>query len=734
MVISAQEEARRLDSEYIGSEHLLLGLLNPELGEAARILLSHNVMTTRAEIAIKDVAGPGQGAPSGRIPFTPTAKKTLELALRESLQLGHNYIGPEHLLLGLLREADTVGYKTLIYLGADPEEIRSDVIETFNRGGSAATTDPRPGTTSKKPAQKSPAAGKKEGASGTGQIEEEREGIEAVPTHPDRPATQDELGRERLAAVIAERIRRGRNEDTETSVSSSIERRIKLWSDNRAGRDSGSFMVHVHAPWGAGKSSLLNFLARDLRNRGSWRVAGRLGRMLRHVLRPRAAARSNLSRWIVVEFSAWEHQRLAPPWWWLLAMVQRSCARELWRIDRGRWLCFWVCDIAWRLWNARVVAIAGLLLTAIAAAAWQLNWLGLPGAKLTTVQTALLMAVSAVTLASAIAEIVKGMSRTLAVGSAEGAVRFLKRAHDPLSVYRRRFHWLIRTSGRPLTVFIDDLDRCRPEYVVELLEGIQTLFVNEAVTYVVAADRTWLCESFACGYCDFKSAVGEPGRSLGFLFLEKTFQISMEIPPMSDIDQERYWERLMEDANHEGYVTEPDTDPSVFKEKFSGKSTQAEVEQTIRGLIQTGEHPEAVLAAGVRRLNAPELRDQQKSQLSEFAPLLEKNPRSMKRLMNAYGIERDRLLRDSYLLTRAERTQLALITILRLRWPELAEHLRRFPGDADYCLGRKPVLDSDHRYQSLFEDPELRRVFDGSRASAPLDPKFLVNFPGRPPS
>jgi hypothetical protein len=268
---------------------------------------------------------------------------------------------------------------------------------------------------------------------------------------------------------------------------------------------------------------------------------------------------------------------------------------------------------------------------------------------------------------------------------------------------------------------------------VELLEGIQTLFTTEPVTYVVAADRTWVCESFANAYSEFKGAVGDVGRPLGFLFLEKTFQISTEIPPMSSNDQAQYWDTLMRGV-HNGDRRERGRRDAKLADAFAGVSTQAEVEEKVGTLIHDdGEDLDDVMVAAVRRMNSPKLDDELEKLLSEFAPLLEKNPRSMKRLMNAYGIERDRLLRNGYFLTREERRQLALLTILWLRWPLFAEHLRKAPGDARYCIGQGTAMPQDHPYGGLFEDVEVRRLFDGSHIQERLNESLLSDFPSRQP-
>ena len=108
VVVLAQEEARLLNHSYIGTEHILLGLIHEGEGVAAKALESLNISLEAVRAQVEEIIGQGGSSPSGHIPFTPRAKKVLELSLREALQLGHNYIGTEHILLGLIREGEGV--------------------------------------------------------------------------------------------------------------------------------------------------------------------------------------------------------------------------------------------------------------------------------------------------------------------------------------------------------------------------------------------------------------------------------------------------------------------------------------------------------------------------------------------------------------------------------------------------------------------------------------------------
>src|SRR6201988_4880143 len=132
VVVLAQEEARMLNHNYIGTEHILLGLIHEGEGVAAKSLESLGISLEGVRSQVEEIIGQGQQAPSGHIPFTPRAKKVLELSLREALQLGHNYIGTEHILLGLIREGDGVAAQVLVKLGADLNRVRQQVIQLLH--------------------------------------------------------------------------------------------------------------------------------------------------------------------------------------------------------------------------------------------------------------------------------------------------------------------------------------------------------------------------------------------------------------------------------------------------------------------------------------------------------------------------------------------------------------------------------------------------------------------------
>ena len=213
VVVLAQEEARMLNHNYIGTEHILLGLIHEGEGVAAKALESLGISLEAVREQVEEIIGQGQQAPSGHIPFTPRAKKVLELSLREALQLGHNYIGTEHILLGLIREGEGVAAQVLVKLGADLNRVRQQVIQLLSGyQGKEPADRRRPGRgqpvrlAGARPVRPQPDPGRPRGQARPGHRarEGDRAGhAGAVPPHQEQP------GADRRARRRQDRRRRG---------------------------------------------------------------------------------------------------------------------------------------------------------------------------------------------------------------------------------------------------------------------------------------------------------------------------------------------------------------------------------------------------------------------------------------------------------------------------------------------------------------------------------------------
>jgi ATP-dependent Clp protease ATP-binding subunit ClpC len=190
VVVLAQEEARALKHNYIGTEHILLGLLREEEGLAARVLESLDITVEEVRAQIARIIGQGDEITTGQIPFTRRAKKVLDFSLREALSLGHNYIGTEHILLGLVRENEGVAARILLDFDADAEKIRNEIIRMLSGPGRRASAQPSSSAPlpDDKPARPPPPAGLR---------------LEAVARAPRPPARETVLGPRRRRVYLA---------------------------------------------------------------------------------------------------------------------------------------------------------------------------------------------------------------------------------------------------------------------------------------------------------------------------------------------------------------------------------------------------------------------------------------------------------------------------------------------------------------------------------------------------
>lgn len=466
---------------------------------------------------------------------------------------------------------------------------------------------------------------------------------EALPTLSDVPALVDRLNRAAFAKALAEHLR---------AVSDPAR---------------GAFMVHLHGPWGAGKSTVLKLLDAELKT-GS-------------------------DPWLVIDFNAWQHQRLRPPWWSLVRTLYehpaaRGCA--------GSWRRWW--RLRWWQWRAeRGAAIAVVVVTTLFLVTLLNGW----GNSLQGI-TGLLALVGGLIAAQ----------RWLVFGSAKAAESYSQQAvdpHKPMTLLYRYFvrscagwtgaPWYFTRQNRPIAIFIDDLDRCERGYVVELMEGIQTLMRDEPVAFVIAADRNWLSSAFEKHYADFAGDIGTPGRPLGHLFLDKFFQLSAGLPVVTAQSRDRFWRMLLE-----GEGAAP-----ILSDDSRTKLDQAptiEAKQAIVAALPDAEQP-AARAAIVEASYAPEQQKTLEHRLRDFAAMIEPNPRAMKRLVNAVAINRTRAVlegRDVDLAT------LARWSILEMRWPRVAAQLIDEPtllddDGADEPLGSVRKLSSFRQILGGEDDP-----------------------------
>jgi hypothetical protein len=536
---------------------------------------------------------------------------------------------------------------------------------------------------------------------------------DAVPLHTDNPATVDALNRKGFARVLGHRIRDMRVMETEAAGHEKN-------SDFPRGR---AFLVHLNGRWGAGKTSLLNFIGTELKQGPRTRVF--------------KASDAATEPWVVVLFNAWQHQRIVPPWWWLMSNVYRQGLKRLWEIDKPRALWFWFREWVWR---ARA-GWAWYLLALIAAGAIGLLW-RYDAFDSVTQKDLLPLASGLVSLAVLVFGVIRGVARSMLSSSTRGAREYIQNTRDPMETAKRHFVDLVDRLHYPVAVFIDDLDRCQGKYVVQLLEGIQTLFRDVPVVYVVAADRDWLSDSYAVEYRTFVSLNDEPGRPLGYLFLEKTFQLSAAVDDLDTSHLPTFWAGLVsgDGARAEGVPGEEELDR---EREAALKATEdlpiaAAHALTMRTLEDNQAAP-AKRQAAVETMAiihaSRDAQEQQESVLIPFSDLLERNPRALKRLVNAFGIARDleRLKAHNVEEDLVREHETALWTILNLRWPQLGEYLAKNPADVELIVQRTPPKLAPKDLKPLFLDDSVLAVVEGrpKAVQAKLDKGVVAGFAGR---
>lgn len=448
-----------------------------------------------------------------------------------------------------------------------------------------------------------------------------------VPVLDDNPvefAKDDLLGRQAFASFLAERL-------------------------NATDLRDGSYAIHVYAPWGAGKSSLLNFLKWELEHKKA------LGE----------------KEWIVVDFNAWQHQHIQPPWWSLMDQVFKRTSSAL------RWRD-WFKEYYWRLTTGRAAYIlVGLII--LWAIILGIQWL-VPEAeeKANLIKLLGQSADSFAKILGLIATIWGGifaLSRSLLFSSAEGAKKYTELTGDPMNKIKGRFNKLIKRVPKKVILFVDDLDRCQSQYVVELLEGVQTLLREAPVAIVVTADRHWLNACFEKEYENIQPFIRERGKSLGELFLEKAFRFSIPMPNISDEQKENFW---LEQINAVATEEEP-LQNSEGNVPWEEDMKNARSDQQVLEVINKYEHLSfreqmKVKKEAVTRLAASDMEKVFEHTLKPYYILLNPNPRSMKRLVNTYSANRAISILAG---TKVDKHQLVLWTILSSQWPDFTEHLTK---------------------------------------------------------
>ncbi|WP_018685792.1 P-loop NTPase fold protein [Actinokineospora enzanensis] len=477
----------------------------------------------------------------------------------------------------------------------------------------------------------------------------------------DAPADDDWLRRRPLAKVIAERLKRV-----------------------DAQEPGSSLMIHIDAPWGTGKSTLLNFL--------------------------RAESTPDFT---VVDFDAWQEAGVGPAWWAVLTSLRTAIRRQR-RLPGRIWLRINESLARLRRVGAPfVLAVTGVMVF-IGVILLVLNGFhGMADAVKTVIGG--LAGVSTLFAGALVA------SRFLLWDSARGARLFEQSNTNPMLEVERHFTWLMSRSKRPVVFLVDDLDRCKETYIVELLDKIQNLIRDIGppnIHFVVCADGAWLRTAYEHGYATFASAAARPGEPMGYKFLEKFFQLHIPIPAIDTARRETYLRRLLHSSTAPTDVVV--TEEARVRARLDRSVTEAQVVDALRTASPAVR--DLVAEQALARMTTKTAIAETEHSLLRFADLLPPNPRAMKRFVNSYSALRAvRTLEGNAVAVEA----LALWTILEIRWPGLADHLRDHP---EAIAGAEEDL--PERLRPLHTDPILRTMTTSTRYPS-LTPALIRACCGR---
>ena len=442
--------------------------------------------------------------------------------------------------------------------------------------------------------------------------------------------------------------------------------------ERRLGRDPPP-ILHIDGAEGSGKSFILHLM----------------GMHLERASPP----------WLVVHFDALENQHLKPCWWPLISGIGSAV------VEGRRWYQLpkaWIIWVAWR-WRMRWLPvamatslIATLTLIAIVVANSEKGVPGVPKAIADTVGGVLaLIAIGTLGLTT---------GRKLLFGSETAVQSYLKTSSEPFRPISNMFERMTVAINKPVVVLIDNLDQCDANYLVDLLQAIQTVLRSAPVFYVVAGDRRWISARLERHHPDRGKESGSPGQSLGHRFFDRMFQFSISIPKLSTDQSRDYFGRLLQ-----GGTSHPEhTDWKAREIEARGCPATEKGINPLQDAIQARYEvapSEVIRAAAVRSLLKPDALHVARHRLLSLTHLLEPRPGSVARFVNAYRMNQALALIEG---RNVSAEALARWTIMKLRWPLLAEYIADlWPAIAS---GRLSDENFPASIRELLLDSEVRAV------------------------
>lgn len=523
----------------------------------------------------------------------------------------------------------------------------------------------------------------------TSERNSEQEYVDDVRMQNDSAEYQDRLNRKGFSSYVADQIN-------------------ELWRDNynSCGRHDRSLILNVCGAWGSGKTTFVNLLIDQL------------------IERP-----INNKEWTVVSYNAWKNQHIRPVWWSLLDQFSLASLKNFSGIGYivNRLKEWW-----WRFIEGYGLQVTGFL---IAVLVLQLIFNSLGSSESFWAQVKAVLS-----LPTGIAVFVGVIVLTLQavmVGSSSAAKIFQVMHRDPLQRVKMHFKKVINLQGdTPVVVFIDDLDRCRSDYVVELLECLHTLLSDRRVFYLIAADKAWISSCFEQSYAENSGELMETGRTKGYLFIEKIFQLSISLPAVDQSIKNKFVDYLL------GIEMDTVTNNDVFEisEALSDVSTDEEISDIASDLLSRGLDKESVINASVVASATEAVSIARKHRLKRFVNFIEPNPRGIKLLVNAYGIYIN-LFRLSVPdeISGDVLDQIAYWVIMSVRFPRLADYLEKHPSLIDDFNGSKGLESVPEDIKTIMKNPSVIQLLkgqgvldeDGTEVSIPMNSAIVSYLLGR---
>jgi peptidoglycan hydrolase-like protein with peptidoglycan-binding domain len=532
------------------------------------------------------------------------------------------------------------------------------------------------------------------------------------------------------------------------------------------------FVVHLDAPWGGGKTTFANYLAGIL---DPYTMSGKLPDWLTAL--PLADDRywpKEFRRpWLIVTFNAWQHQHVDPPWWCFYQAIRNQSSDALLHATnaqagrrtipdpepqfkyRGRvqrtwdWLAAWTREIAWRL-STPQIRLSGLVTLVAGSLAVLLANRGLVNIDPKTDKFVGNFAEVWRTVAVILATLVGGGSfiwtvastftSSLLSGTPDAAKNYSLGSGDPLERFRTHFAKMVERLRRPVLVIVDDIDRCEPRFVVELIRGMQTILKSPRVVFLLLCDGDWIEQSFAEIHKAMKEIPVGPQHTFGRRFVEKSIQLSLMLPDISTDERPDYVRKLLG-------VGHPATDPlnalAEEQQKDIGRRLQdleaeanpvkrdskaASLHEEVSRLSITPDQKEAVAKSIDRKVALRSAADEQvaaatRHRLEPIAAVLPPNPRQIKRIINSISLFQEiARIRMGVQPDTPRWQQLALWIVLMTEWPQTWTTLATWPD----LIGR--VLDEkDKSAIDGLDESTIQAWVSAIRASREM--MSLLDFP-----